>query len=369
MVGFKDFNWNSGLFLSLYHVLFVVLTPLYLVFYGLPSPGLLLVTLSMIIAIGFGVTAGYHRLYSHRAYKVNKVVEGILLFFGTLAAENSVLKWSHVHRIHHQFVDTEKDPYNIKQGFWYAHILWILEKSEPIDPKVVPDLLKNKLVMFQDKYYTSLVFGSNILILLGLGLVFKDFFGAFVFAILTRIFVTHHTTFFINSIAHSWGKQPYSKDSTAVDNWFFALLTFGEGYHNYHHAFATDYRNGVKWWQYDPAKWFIWSLSKVGLAYDLHRVGTYAVKRRILREDARYYHALLKQKMSAQKEHLQERVHDLSMQLHTNISQLQEHSAQRKLARAEKRKEYKQKISLLKKQFKRDWKQWTLLSKQITSLV
>jgi len=172
----KNFDWHSGLFLIVHNLLLFITLPIYL-FFRMPSMGLLLSTGILMIMISLGVTAGYHRLYSHRAYKINKFAEVVLLFFGTLASENSVLRWSADHRMHHRFVDTDKDPYNIKRGFWYAHILWIFTKPHPLDTKIVADLMKNKLVVLQAKYFTSLCVLANFLVFFLFGFIFNDFFG------------------------------------------------------------------------------------------------------------------------------------------------------------------------------------------------
>jgi stearoyl-CoA desaturase (delta-9 desaturase) len=118
----------------------------------------------------------------------------------------------------------------------------------------------------------KLVLLTNIGLPLGMGWLAGDVWGVFLLGGLLRLVVSHHTTFFINSLAHIWGSQPYTNENTARDNGLIALLTYGEGYHNFHHCYAADYRNGVRWWQWDPTKWLIFSLSKVGLARNLRRV-------------------------------------------------------------------------------------------------
>jgi len=366
---FKNFNWISGIFIITYHILLFILLPVYFVKSGMPSKGLAVTTVFLCGASLFSVTAGYHRLYSHRAYKISKVAEWMMFPFGLLATQGSVLQWAYDHRNHHHYVDTDKDPYNIKEGFWHAHMGWLFYNLEKIDNRVVSDLVKNKLVMFQHRYYGFLITAVNALTILALGFAFGDFFGAFVFGFLLRIFLAHHVTWSINSFVHLWGKQPYSKNNTAVDNWLFALITFGEGYHNYHHTFATDYRNGVKWWQFDPTKWLIWGLSKAGFAWDLHRIGKYAVTRKIIREDARHRMQLLQKSMSDKREHFHNQVQILSERLHNKINQIQEARVKYKSAAKQKRKEYKEQIRLLKKEFKKDWRKWSVLSKQITALV
>ena len=230
---------------------------------------------------------GYHRLYSHMAYKINPVAEAIMLFFATMATQGSAIRWSFDHRHHHAFIDTDRDPYSIKKGFWYAHFLWLFEKPIEIENGVVSDLVRNPLLRFQHRYYGLLWVVTNGIAFLSFGWLFQDYLGAFVFTILVRMFFLHHFTWLINSLAHVWGAQNFSQEISAVDNYIIALLTFGEGYHNYHHTFAQDYRNGIRWYHFDPTKWAIWILYKFGLARQLRKVQKYQIEEKILLERKR----------------------------------------------------------------------------------
>jgi stearoyl-CoA desaturase (delta-9 desaturase) len=204
------------------------------------------------------------------------------LLFGACAFENSCLNWSSDHRRHHKHVDHDEDPYDISKGFFWAHIGWLLFKLNPEPPiDNVADLRKDKLVMWQHKYthWIGLILGLIIPTLLGYGYnslmnldPVQGALGGFLIAGVTRIVIAQHCTFFINSLCHTVGKQPYSTKHSARDSALMAFLTFGEGYHNYHHEFQHDYRNGVKSWQWDPTKWTIWTLSKIGLVEGLRRV-------------------------------------------------------------------------------------------------
>ena len=297
----QKLSWFVISFISLYHALLAILLGVYLYQKGLPSMSMIWVVLVLYFMIGLGVTAGYHRLYSHRAYKTNAFVEFILLFLGTLAAENSALDWGARHRKHHLYVDTDKDPYSIKKGFWYAH-LWCMFRPLPVSVSSVPDLAKNKLIMFQHKYYKWLYLAENVFIIVILGYLFNDFFGAFVFGFLLRTFLIHHSTFFINSVAHCWGSQSYSRESSAVNNLLLAFLTIGEGYHNYHHAFASDYRNGVRWFHFDPTKWFIWTLYKTGMAKKLIVFNKLTIKKKIVLEDSKFLLENIKKSLDVRKQ-------------------------------------------------------------------
>jgi stearoyl-CoA desaturase (delta-9 desaturase) len=228
------------------------------------------------LAVGTSVTAGYHRLFSHRTYQAAWPVRLFFLVFGAGALENSVINWASDHRIHHSNVDEERDPYNIQKGFWWAHIGWIFfEQNTP--RTVVRDLLEDRLVVWQDKWYVPVGLGVAFGIPLVLGLLTGRVLGFLLIAGVLRLVVSHHSTFFINSFCHLIGRRPYSRDHSARDSAIMAVLAFGEGYHNYHHSFPFDYRNGRKGWQFDPAKWMIFGLSRVGLTHGLRRASSAAV--------------------------------------------------------------------------------------------
>jgi stearoyl-CoA desaturase (delta-9 desaturase) len=199
------------------------------------------------------------------------------LVFGSAALENSVLNWASDHRIHHSHVDHERDPYNIQKGFWWAHIGWIFYENEPIPRTVVRDLLEDPLVRWQHRWYKVLGIGVSFGIPLAVGLATGRVLGCLLIGGVLRVVISHHGTFFINSACHMVGRQPYSREHSARDSAVMAVLAFGEGYHNYHHSFPFDYRNGIKRWHFDPAKWAIYCLSRVGLAYDLRRASDAAI--------------------------------------------------------------------------------------------
>jgi stearoyl-CoA desaturase (delta-9 desaturase) len=195
--------------------------------------------------------------------------------FGAMALQNSILIWGSQHRTHHRFVDdVDKDPYSAKRGFWFSHMGWILRNypSGVNDFTNAKDLERDPIVMFQHRFYLPLALAMNIGLPLALGWAVGDLWGVFLLAGVLRLVVNHHFTFFINSLAHMWGSQPYTDENTARDNGALALFTYGEGYHNFHHIFQNDYRNGVKWYQFDPTKWVIAMLAGLKLATGLKRV-------------------------------------------------------------------------------------------------
>jgi stearoyl-CoA desaturase (delta-9 desaturase) len=218
------------------------------------------------------ITTGYHRLWSHKTFKANIFVRLALALGGAFAIQSSILKWSSDHRRHHRFVDdNDADPYSSKRGFWFSHMGWMLKNypSATIDFSNVEDLLEDPIVRFQHRFYLPLAILLNLGIPITLGALNGDIVGSVILVCFLRLTVCHHTTFLINSLAHMWGTQPYSNKNTARDNPVLAVLTFGEGYHNFHHAFPGDYRNAIRWWQWDPTKWLIRALWIFGVAREL----------------------------------------------------------------------------------------------------
>lgn len=262
---------NIFIFLSSF-IVALVLVP----WYGLSSGYGVEHLVWFLIAFSFcnlSITAGYHRLWSHKTYEAHWSLRILFALGGAFALQNSALHWSSDHRIHHKHVDNnDKDPYSAKRGFWFSHIGWMLREYNAntySDYANCRDLQKDKIVMWQHKYYVPLAIVTNFGIPLLLGVIYGDIIGMLLVVGVLRLVLSHHSTFFINSLAHIWGSQPYTDKNTARDNAVLAVFTFGEGYHNYHHIFENDYRNGIYWWQYDPTKWLIKSCSWLGLTNKL----------------------------------------------------------------------------------------------------
>lgn len=273
-------NWVPAIVLLSTLFLAITIVPWYLWTHGV-GMGVWVAFAILMAWTGLSITAGYHRLWSHKSYEAHPVVKYILLLGATLAVESSVFDWCSGHRSHHRHVDDEyDDPYSSRRGFWFSHMGWMLRKypSGQYDYKNIPDLKKDKLLALQHKYYGFWVIATNVVILAMIGWITGDMLGTFLVAGLLRLVLTHHFTFFINSLCHMFGTRPYTDENTARDNGLLAIVTWGEGYHNYHHYFQYDYRNGVKWWQYDPTKWIIGLLAKVGLASNLKRVDDLTIK-------------------------------------------------------------------------------------------
>jgi stearoyl-CoA desaturase (delta-9 desaturase) len=362
-------NWVPTIFLITYQLALFVGLPFYY-YYNSPSISLYIITFVLYYMTGLCITGGYHRHYSHRAYKTNKLVEWFMVFFGAMAGQGSILRWSYDHRIHHANVDTDDDPYSISKGFWYAHFLWIIEKPREICGKVVPDLMKNKLVVFQHDYYGLLFFGTNALVVLIVGWVLNDYWGALALAVGFRLFLLHHSTWFINSLAHTWGDKPFSQEHSAVNNYVISFLTFGEGYHNYHHTYANDYRNGVYWYQFDPTKWLIWGLSKIGLTSNLKRVDKFTIKKRMIIEHKNLLLESLMKSWQDKRDELEPVLNELSDKILAKINELTQLKnrlveLQTQCCEANVLQDLKNELNYLQRSLKQDWKAFWRLSKTI----
>ena len=277
-IPFHRINWLISSFLIGTLFLSITAVPVYLWFFGLDWFQVVLFFV-MFCTVGFSVTLGYHRLFSHLAFQAHWSVRLFTLIFGAGAFENSVLLWACEHRNHHKHVDHEEDdPYCISKGLFHAHMGWLMFKLDPPPPfDNVTDLQKDPLVMWQYRYIHWIAAIVAFVLPAVIGYLWGGWvsaLGAFLIAGVARVVILQHCTFCINSLCHYIGKQPYSSRCSARDSWLMAIVTFGEGYHNYHHEFQHDYRNGVKPWQIDPTKWIIWLLSKTGLVRKLRRVPT-----------------------------------------------------------------------------------------------
>jgi stearoyl-CoA desaturase (delta-9 desaturase) len=272
----KRFYWDRIAFLGLSFIASFVGSPLYIWHLGL-LPSDVVLFLVFFTVSGLSITLGYHRLFCHRAFDAHWSVRLATLIFGAAALEGSVILWCRDHRHHHQFTDKAPDPYNRIRGFWYAHIGWALQRPEQSVEANIADLRQDRLVVWQDRYFFLIGPLAAYVLPCLIGWAWNGGHGAlggFLVAGVTRVVLTQQVTFCVNSVCHTFGRQPYTSRCTARDNFLVALFTFGEGYHNFHHRFPGDYRNGVKSWHFDPTKWCIWLLSRIGLTCRLNRVPT-----------------------------------------------------------------------------------------------
>jgi stearoyl-CoA desaturase (delta-9 desaturase) len=227
-------------------------------------------------------TIGYHRLWAHCSYSATLPLRIWLALVGGGAVEGSIRWWARGHRAHHRYTDTEKDPYSVRKGFWYSHLGWMVMKQNPkrIGRTDISDLNEDPVVIWQHRHYLKVVFGMGLIApMLVAGLGWGDWFGGFIYAGILRIFFVQQATFCVNSLAHWLGDQPFDDRNSPRDHVITALVTLGEGYHNFHHEFPSDYRNAIEWHQYDPTKWTIWTWKQLGLAYDLKQFRTNEIEK------------------------------------------------------------------------------------------
>lgn len=274
-IPFERVEWVTFAFLGGTFLLTLTGVPLYILYFGLDWFQVVLF-FAMFCATGLSITLGYHRLFAHRAFEAKWPIRLFTLVFGAAAFENSALDWSSDHRRHHKHTDTDDDPYDASKGLLWSHLGWMLFKLRPLPPyDNVADLAKDPLVRWQHKYWHLIAAFIAFVLPTTIGYFWGGWqcaLGSFLIGGVARVVAVQHSTFCINSLCHYIGDQPYSSRCSAKDSWIMALVTFGEGYHNYHHEFPSDYRNGVRPWHFDPTKWSIWILSKVGLTKSLRRI-------------------------------------------------------------------------------------------------
>jgi sn-1 stearoyl-lipid 9-desaturase len=222
------------------------------------------------VAGSLGIGMSYHRLLTHRGYKTRRWVEYFLTVCATLALEGGPIFWVATHRIHHQHSDKEGDPHTPLDGKWWAHMGWILVgKSMHHDTETlaryVPDLAKDKFHVWITKYHfvPNIILGGILWAIGGFPLV--------LWGICVRIVIGLHSTWLVNSATHSWGSRRFKTRDLSTNSWWVAMLSFGEGWHNNHHAHPTSARHGLKWYEVDLNWYGIWTLQKLGLAWDVYR--------------------------------------------------------------------------------------------------
>lgn len=236
----------------------------------------------MWIVTGLGITVGYHRLFTHRTFKASPLTESALAVAGSMAGQGGVVSWVAIHRRHHECSDREGDPHSpnlsgdglrgVLRGLVHSHFLWMRRHEYPNIAHYAPDLLRNRrIVRVGRHYYWWVVAGLALPALIG-GLVHLSWTGALAGLLwggLVRIFVLEHIIWAINSFLHRWGTRPYESRENSHNAGVFALLSFGESWHNNHHAFPESPTFGLDWYRLDPGFWLIRGLSVVGLAQDL----------------------------------------------------------------------------------------------------
>jgi stearoyl-CoA desaturase (delta-9 desaturase) len=268
----RNLDWTNTLFLLVVHLTAVIGTILYTVLHGWTWAAVG-IGVAWFVMTGLSITAGYHRLFSHGTYRAHPALRAFYLIFGAAAFQQDALKWSAGHRRHHAYVDEDADPYSIRKGFWWAHVLWILVREPKNQPGgKIGDLQRDPLMRIQKEWYVPIGVFVSFTLPAFVGALLGDMWGGLIIGGFFRLVFSYHMTWSINSVAHTLGKQPYNDSDSSRDSSITALLSLGEGYHNYHHSFPIDYRNGIRAWHFDPSKWWIRLMSYIGVTKDLVRV-------------------------------------------------------------------------------------------------
>jgi stearoyl-CoA desaturase (delta-9 desaturase) len=363
-------NWVNTIFLILCPIIVAIGVPLHIVTAGFDFR-LFMVFVFACGLTSLSITGGYHRLFAHKSYEASTFFQFLYLIFGAAALQGSALKWSTDHRRHHRHVDSEKDPYSIQKGFWYAHIGWVFFKEdEEYNGIFAPDLANDKWLAWQHRHYYTIAIVVGFVLPTIIGAFFGHAWGGLLWGGFARVLVTHHCTFFINSLCHYWGSQPYGNKTSARDNFVMAFLTYGEGYHNFHHRFQIDYRNGIKWYQWDPTKWLIWFSSRFGMTTNLRRVDDVEILKARVRADeyAIRLKGISEERLNAMMERListrtrikelQESYRQLKLDLARSYDERWEEMAQRHKSRV---RMLKAEIGLARLEFKMAMAQWKLV--------
>jgi fatty-acid desaturase len=239
-------------------------------------PGFIVFLVMVFVTGCLGITLGYHRLLTHRSFETSKPLKYLLAFFGCLAMQGGPIRWVATHRLHHKEADKPNDPHSAEEGFLWSHLLWNFYRHEQLESaedlhRFAPDMEKDPVLRFLDKYFfflflavAALLFIVGMLVdgwQLGLSLV--------VWGCMLRVVYVWHITWLVNSATHLWGYQTFNTKDNSRNNWWVALLTFGEGWHNNHHAFQRSSRMGFAWYEFDVTFWIIQFLQRMGLARNL----------------------------------------------------------------------------------------------------
>jgi len=248
------------------------------------------VAVLLYICGGLGITAGAHRLWSHRSYSAKWPLRVILAFFNTIAFQNHIYEWSRDHRVHHKFSETDADPHNANRGFWFSHCGWLLQKKHPLvleKGKTIDfsDLMRDPIVRLQRKYYLPLVLLCCFVMPTYVPYKFwgESLWNAYFVCALFRYCWTLNMTWLVNSAAHMWGRRPYDKTIGPSENKGVSVGAIGEGFHNYHHTFPWDYQASELGYEINLTKMFIDTMARIGWAYNLKTVSKEVIRARKLR--------------------------------------------------------------------------------------
>lgn len=255
-------SWVTTVALAVFHILAVV------ALFFVTWQAVVVAAVLHWVCVGWGIGLGYHRLHTHRSYVVPKAVEYFLAVCGTLTLQGGPIFWTALHRIHHQRSDKSGDPHTPRDGRWWAHMLWIifgtgLHANTEVTGRFAPDLMKERFYRVLNTWHWV------PLVILGLVLLVIGGLPWLLWGVFLRVVVGLHCTWLVNSATHLWGKRRFRTSDDSKNSWWVALITFGEGWHNNHHAYPTSARHGLDWWELDISWIQIRLLEKIGLAWDI----------------------------------------------------------------------------------------------------
>ncbi|MER3426942.1 MAG: acyl-CoA desaturase [Pyrinomonas sp.] len=255
-------NWTTAVAMIVFHTGAVV------ALFNWSWTGFLVMLFLLWVSGGLGIGVGYHRLLTHRGFKTSRAFEYFLALCGTLALEGGPINWVATHRIHHAHADDEGDPHSPRDGRWWSHIGWILVGTAQQHPEATlrryaPDLMKDRVHRVINRFYYVPLIASGV-VLYALGGWPWVLWGVFL-----RVTIGLHATWLVNSATHMWGQQRFQTRDDSRNNWWVALLTFGEGWHNNHHAHPTSARHGLAWYEIDINWWTIRALQALGLIHSV----------------------------------------------------------------------------------------------------
>jgi stearoyl-CoA desaturase (delta-9 desaturase) len=268
-------------------------------FFGVPA---LTIFAGMYLLTAVGITVGFHRLLTHRAFQTHRITRYVLTILGSMAVQGPAIDWVADHRKHHTFTDEEGDPHSphagqgaglngMLHGLWHAHVGWLFSThGQASSKRFAPDLLEDPVMRSLNRAFPLLVLASLLIpFLLGLALSGGSLtvaLAALLWGGLVRIFLVHHITWSINSICHFFGTRRFAIDDHSTNVFWLALPSLGEAWHHNHHAFPRSAFHGLRWWELDPSGWLILAMAKVGLAWDVVRVSAESQAQKVTRADA-----------------------------------------------------------------------------------
>jgi stearoyl-CoA desaturase (delta-9 desaturase) len=230
----------------------------------------------MYIPISLGVTAGFHRMLTHRSFRAHPVVRAIMLILGSMAVEGTAITWAANHLKHHSFADQEGDPHSPVDGLFHAHLGWLFAERDADPEQYCRHLLNDPVVVFVDRTFLLWV-ALSLLIPFAIGGWTGLLWGG-----LVRMFLLHHVTWSVNSVCHTFGRRAFETTDRSRNQWTVGLLALGEGWHNNHHAFPRSAVHGLEVWQFDASAWLIAGFELLGLARDVQRIAPDVIARKRL---------------------------------------------------------------------------------------